>query len=105
MQAFNSTWHDHYWVVDDEGDRLVDITADQFGHDAIIVTDTDDLRYAANYEDWAVADDLDPVRHRVRPWLERASPAIEALRPGTVDRRSDVRRAGKEWFGQGRPGR
>lgn len=44
-------WRGHFWIEGtlSSGQRvIVDITADQFGHEKLIVTDTDDPRYRKN---------------------------------------------------------
>ncbi|NTF17009.1 hypothetical protein G6L37_01020 [Agrobacterium rubi] len=45
-------WHGHFWVTggDPDGDEgvIVDLSADQFGHEPIVVTDSADVRYREN---------------------------------------------------------
>lgn len=60
-------WHGHYWVTD--GRRVVDLTANQFGAEAILVTTVEDARYRANYSPAEVADALYYVEDRVEEWL------------------------------------
>lgn len=43
----HGVWRSHYWLTD--GETIVDITADQFGHHPVIVTDHQDVRYRANF--------------------------------------------------------
>lgn len=42
---YNGVWHGHAWVR--AGGWIVDVTADQFGCEPIIVTGIDDARYGA----------------------------------------------------------
>ncbi len=45
-------WHGHFWVTggDPESDEglIVDLSADQFGHDPVVVTQIEDPRYREN---------------------------------------------------------
>lgn len=58
MMDSNGEWQPHYWLTD--GNMIVDVTADQFGHDPIILTDYADPRYRANLTSlelrWHIAD-------------------------------------------------
>jgi hypothetical protein len=61
-------WHAHYWVTD--GERIVDLTANQFGAVPLIVTSADDERYRENYSYEELADALHHVRSRAQQWAE-----------------------------------
>lgn len=64
-------WHDHYWVTGTciDGPVILDLTADQFGHDPIIVTDKGDSRYLRNWRDSHVRRHMDGVKTRVGVWM------------------------------------
>lgn len=62
------TWHGHYWVSD--GHRIVDLTANQFGAEEIVVTTVRDPRYRANFTPAEIANALYEVEHRVADWLD-----------------------------------
>lgn len=62
------TWHAHYWVTD--GERIVDLTANQFGAEPLIVTSADDERYQENYSYDELAEALHHVNSRARQWAE-----------------------------------
>lgn len=51
FMAQDGTWCDHHWVVGRAGSVIVDITADQFGDDPVIVTMVGDRRYCENISD------------------------------------------------------
>lgn len=70
-----SSWHGHAWVVSSH--FIVDITADQFGDDPVIVTPADDMRYRATGIDTAF-----PQAIRAR------SEAVAALWPGWLTART-----------------
>jgi hypothetical protein len=63
-----TTWQGHYWVSD--GQRIVDLTANQFGAEEIVITSVDDPRYRVNYTPAELADALYEVEDRVEDWLD-----------------------------------
>jgi len=50
MQGIDGRWYSHNWLVHATG-VILDFTADQFGHDEIILTHKGDDRYQANKSD------------------------------------------------------
>ena len=44
-------WADHHWVVHESSGVIVDVTADQFGDAAVVVTNKGDSRYCENLPD------------------------------------------------------
>jgi hypothetical protein len=76
MKTVAGTWEDHYWLTD--GTVNVDLTADQFGWEPILVTDVGDDRYLANWKKKSVIGHMDGVRFRAgewrSDWLALASP-------------------------------
>lgn len=73
------SWDGHYWVegVLDGQRVIVDLTADQYGWDKVIVTDVGDPRYRASYRRSTVTKDLS------RPTAART---IAAELPAFLDR-------------------
>jgi hypothetical protein len=61
-------WHAHYWVTD--GERIVDLTANQFGQAPIIVTSTADERYSENCSEDELGEALYHVMQRARQWAD-----------------------------------
>ena len=65
-------WKGHGWVVVDAPAAIVDVTADQFGDDAVIVTEPDDPRYREGHDvagqGW-VAERQKVARGLMRDWL------------------------------------
>jgi len=59
-------WQAHYWVTD--GKRVVDLTADQFGAEALILTHVDDPRYGDDYSEEELSDALEHVTARAANW-------------------------------------
>lgn len=71
-------WHAHYWVTD--GERIVDLTANQFGAAPIIVTSAADERYQENYSYDELADALHHVKTRAQQWaVDFAAQRVAAL--------------------------
>jgi hypothetical protein len=62
-------WHGHYWVTD--GERIVDLTADQFGAEPVVLVRDPDVRYEANYTEEELEDALQHVRLRAGDWARR----------------------------------
>lgn len=62
MLDSSGAWKGHYWAasvpVDGEPQLIVDLTADQFGHEDVIVTDSTDPRYRSNILPQTVDDEL-----------------------------------------------
>lgn len=56
-----SRWEGHAWVR--SGGLIVDITADQFGAEPVIVTSTTDRRYGAGHKDTALPSSI-AARHK-----------------------------------------
>jgi hypothetical protein len=61
-------WHGHYWVVGGGSGLVVDVTADQFGGEPVLVTE-DDSRHRKNYHQDAVEERVREVRWRVSQWM------------------------------------
>lgn len=70
-------WESHAWVV--SGDLILDITADQFGADPVIVTSISDARYRTGTGDTAT-----PSAVRAR------REAVEALWPDWLSHRATL---------------
>lgn len=60
-------WQGHYWVTN--GQQIIDLTANQFGADEIVVTSMEDPRYRANFTPREVDNALCEVEDRVDEWL------------------------------------
>lgn len=58
----------HYWATN--GTLIIDLAAEQFGADAVIVTGNDDPRYISNYTAEELAEHLNHVEEKVDEWLE-----------------------------------
>lgn len=73
MLTTAGVWKDHYWLSN--GAVLVDITADQFGWDAVLISRADDERYLENWAKKSVIGHMDGVKLRStnwrRDWLEQ----------------------------------
>lgn len=69
-------WEGHAWVV--SGDTIIDITADQFGGDPVLITSVADTRYAASMD----LADHDAIKARRE--------AVAALWPGWMVFRSSL---------------
>lgn len=56
----NGQWDGHYWIEGEIGGDgvIVDLAADQFGWDEVVVTGPDDVRYRANYTAETVKKDM-----------------------------------------------
>lgn len=66
----NGDWSGHYWVTDGDFEFVLDVTADQFGGDAVVVVeDVSGGSYRANYDPGAVLERMKDVRSRVAEWL------------------------------------
>jgi hypothetical protein len=67
-------WKGHAWVVVKEPARIVDVTADQFGAQPVIVTDPGDARYRAGHDvagqQW-IADRQKVAGQLMRDWAAR----------------------------------
>lgn len=67
MRDEAGSWIGHFWVEggDPDGDCLiVDLSADQFGHEEVVVTDRSDVRYKDN----CLLSDRDIARPSERAW-------------------------------------
>lgn len=71
-------WQAHYWVEDLAGSTLVDLTADQFGHEPVVISAPGDQRYSGNFLAHAVrghlGDALITPRAWLRAWRAEATP-------------------------------
>jgi len=65
----NGKWHDHYWLTD--GATIIDLTADQFGWEPVIVTPVTDDRYLVNWKPSMVKQHLKDVSQRAAEWREK----------------------------------
>jgi hypothetical protein len=61
-------YFDHCWVQ--LGDLIVDITADQFGAEAVIITSVGDPRYSSNLEESDFCRDIAKLSRRPEQWLQ-----------------------------------
>jgi len=79
MRDASGAWQGHYWAYGYDLDDLdatgliVDLTADQFGHAAVVVAHEDDPRYRENIlpYDEAMGRHMDGSRMRCDIWLDR----------------------------------
>ena len=66
----NGDWSGHYWIADGGFELVVDVTADQFGGETVVVAeDATDNGYRENYAPAAVRERMKDVRDRVAGWL------------------------------------
>jgi len=76
MLGTDGLWHEHYWLSD--GITIVDLTAEQFGWEPVIVAAGEDPRYLANWKPSAVTSHMRDVTLRAKGWqelwLERRNP-------------------------------
>jgi len=80
-------WKGHGWVVVKDPACIVDLTADQFGADPVIVTTPDDPRYKAGHDmadvDW-IAERERVARELIQDWNARSlASASESASGGT----------------------
>lgn len=77
LRAPDGSWHGHYWTLGRHRgvDLIVDLTADQFGHESVVVTEASDPRYCRSLRHWAVRQHLIDVAERAILWAA----AFEAL--------------------------
>ena len=64
----NGLFFDHCWVQ--SVDLIVDLTADQFGAKAIVITSISDPRYHPNPEAVALRSEIDKLSHQSDKWLQ-----------------------------------
>lgn len=67
LRGKSGKWESHFWVegvLPDGSGVIVDISADQFGHEDVVVTDAEDPRYKKNY----LGDHQAMVRPREDAW-------------------------------------
>lgn len=70
----NGEWSGHYWIADGGFEFVVDVTADQFGGEPVVVAeDAADNGYRENYAGPAVRERMKDVRDRVAAWLDEWS--------------------------------
>jgi hypothetical protein len=62
-------WHPHYWVTD--GERIIDLTADQFGAKPLAIVRVSDARYVTNYTEDELEEALQHVRLRANDWARQ----------------------------------
>ncbi|MCS4088662.1 hypothetical protein [Rhizobium sp. BK176] len=66
MLDTSGRWSGHFWiegVVDCGASVIVDLTADQFGYDPVILADRDDDRYRCN-----ILSSYEPLNGTERKW-------------------------------------
>ncbi|WP_147480899.1 hypothetical protein [Pseudomonas amygdali] len=90
MVAVDGRWYSHNWLAHHSG-AILDLTADQFGHDQIILSSTSDPRYHANRPPAYAMERLQSCKLG-KEWLEFQlddgdsmkilGPILTALRPG-----------------------
>jgi hypothetical protein len=66
--APNGGWYDHAWLIQNE--ILIDITADQFGGDRVVVTKSNQSIYNHNLTEIETSSDLEKLSKRVNPWID-----------------------------------
>lgn len=83
MLSTNGEMESHYWVVGPRSGIIVDLAADQFGWDPVIVTEMDDERYISNLKKAALREHFKHVDARASSWLSdwRDRPEDIALAP------------------------
>ena len=69
-------WDGHYWLRSGRDGTILDLTADQFGWEPVIVTPQDDMRYRASYRPATVLKDL--RGSKTAAWGERHAAGWEA---------------------------
>ena len=67
FQDRQGNWHDHSWLVID--DQIIDLTADQFEEDEIIVTSVSDKRYRPSLDQQAFVKSFERLNRRTQKWL------------------------------------
>lgn len=92
MTAVDGRWYSHNWLVHQSG-AILDLTADQFGHEQITLSSASDPRYHANRPLAYAMERLESCRLG-RDWLEfqlddvasmkTLSPILKALRPSST---------------------
>lgn len=68
----------HYWIERDGDYAIIDLTADQFGDDKIVITNRNDLRY----EDIEICQ---PMKECVKPWVAEYIESQKRQRPISFD--------------------
>lgn len=92
MHAIDGRWYSHNWLVHQSG-TILDLTADQFGHDQITLSSTSDARYHANRPHAYAMARLESCRLG-KEWLEfqlddagsmtMLGPILKTLRPAPI---------------------
>ncbi len=82
----NGIWNDHCWVHCwlEHQQFILDVTADQFGYDPVIVSDALDQRYQANLSEQDMAPALAKLSRRPLAWFA----AWIGIEPPTLTTRS-----------------
>jgi hypothetical protein len=65
----NGIFFDHCWVQLDS--LILDITADQFGAEAVIITSMGDPRYSPNLEEAYFCREIAKLSHHPEKWLQQ----------------------------------
>lgn len=68
FRTSSGLFFDHCWVQ--SIDQIIDLTADQFGAEAIIITSIDDPRYHPNLTANDLERDIAKLAHRAEKWLQ-----------------------------------
>jgi hypothetical protein len=68
FQDKHGNWHDHSWLV--IGSEIIDVTADQFGGDEIIITSLFDKRYKPSPKQQIFIKSLDKLSIRAQKWFD-----------------------------------
>ncbi|SOC27253.1 hypothetical protein [Thalassospira xiamenensis] len=68
METATGEWRGHYWLEIPLLSLILDITGDQFGWEPVIVTDTSDPRYAANFTNPEISEALMYVEMTSEKW-------------------------------------
>lgn len=74
-RSSDGTWHDHAWLM--KKTMLIDITADQFGDEPIILEKFDAQKYNPNISAIEAMDDFATLQKRVDVWLNAWSKQLK----------------------------
>lgn len=68
FRTSSGIFFDHCWVQSDN--LIVDITADQFGAEEVIITSVSDSRYYPNLEEADFSKEIAKLSHHPERWLQ-----------------------------------
>jgi len=67
MLSTSGNWEGHYWL--ERNGTIIDITADQFGYEPVLITSSTDPRYKPNYSPSEIKSHLADARITPAKWL------------------------------------